>query len=230
MHKLQYILRTSPCAVNPLLSTFDGVLRNRLSKILNVERNDSHWKQASLPVQMGRLGVRSECMLAPSAFLALAAATLSLRNAILPESLHDTEDPTVSFAPASWKTLTHKDEPIGWIRHIQRAWDTPVARSAYEDLQTSYDTPANKARLKAVEAPHAGDWLNAPPLTAIGLRLSDEAIRVAVGFTLGCIIFNDMYASLVLWSTQEDSTDYRVERVIRDTSDIHNLTTLFGER
>ena len=39
---------------------------------------------------------------------------------------------------------------------------------------------------KAVAAPHAGDWFIAPPITAIGLRLSDEAIRVAVGFRLGC--------------------------------------------
>ena len=103
------------------------------------------------------------------------------------KSLHDTEDPTVSFALASWTSLTHQDEPIDGIRHNQRACDTPVARSAYEDLQTSCDTPAEKARLKAAEATHAGDWLNALPLTAIGLRLSDEAIRVAVEFRLGCI-------------------------------------------
>ena len=83
-----------------------------------------------MPVHMGGLVVRSVFMLAPSAFLASAAATLSLQNVILPESLHDTQDPTVSFVLASWKTLTHNDEPIGGIRHIQRAWDTPVARSA----------------------------------------------------------------------------------------------------
>ena len=71
-------------------------------------------------------------MLAPSAFL--VSATLSLQNAIPPKSLHDTEDPTVSFALASWMILTHKDEPNGEIRHIQQAWDTPVERSAYEDL------------------------------------------------------------------------------------------------
>ena len=62
-----------------------------------------------------------------------------------------------------------------------------MACSAYEDLQTSCDMPADKARLKAAKAPHAGDWLNAPPLKAIGLRLSDEAIRVTVGLMLGCI-------------------------------------------
>jgi len=39
----------------------------------------------------------------------------------------------------------------------------------------------DKARLLAVSSPYAGDWLHAPPITAVGLRLSDEAVRVASG-------------------------------------------------
>ena len=62
-----------------------------------------------------------------------------------------------------------------------------MTQSAYTHLQTRCDTPADTARLKAIAAPHAGDWLNTPPITAIGLRLSNEAIRVAVGCRLGCI-------------------------------------------
>ena len=46
-------------------------------------------------------------------------------------------------------------------------------------------SPEDLARLKAVVTSHAGDWLHAPPLTAVGLRLSDEAIRVAIGYRLG---------------------------------------------
>ena len=104
MPKLQYILRTSPCAGNPLLSAFDDVLRRGLSKILNVDLGDSQWTQASLPVQMGGLGVRSASMLASSAFPTSAAATLSLQNAILSETLRDTEDTMVAFTLAIWKT------------------------------------------------------------------------------------------------------------------------------
>ena len=66
-------------------SAFDDVQRRCLSKIVNFDLNDSQWIQASQPVQMGGLGVRSASMLAPSAFLASAAATLSLQNAILPK-------------------------------------------------------------------------------------------------------------------------------------------------
>jgi len=35
-----------------------------------------------------------------------------------------------------------------------------------------------KARLLSSLAPHAGDWLNAVPITAVGLRLTNEALRV----------------------------------------------------
>ena len=37
----------------------------------------------------------------------------------------------------------------------------------------------------ASKALHSSDWLYALPITACGLRLSDEAIRVAVGLRLG---------------------------------------------
>ena len=74
MPKLLYILRIN----NPLLQQFDMVLKNRLETILNVQLSDTQWKQASLPVHMGGLGVRSACMLIPSAFLTSVAATLPL--------------------------------------------------------------------------------------------------------------------------------------------------------
>ena len=43
----------------------------------------------------------------------------------------------------------------------------------------------DKARLLASKVPHSSDWLYALPITACGLRLSDEAIRVAGGLRLG---------------------------------------------
>ena len=43
----------------------------------------------------------------------------------------------------------------------------------------------DKAKLLASKALHSSDWLYALPITACGLLLSDEAIRVAVGLRLG---------------------------------------------
>jgi len=45
--------------------------------------------------------------------------------------------------------------------------------------------PSQKARFLASLAPHSGDWLLALPITNCGLRLDDEAVRVAVGMRLG---------------------------------------------
>ena len=44
---------------------------------------------------------------------------------------------------------------------------------------------ASRSRLLAVSAEHSSDWLSALPISSCGLRLSDEAIRVAVGLRLG---------------------------------------------
>ena len=98
MPKLLYILRTFPCAGITLLSTFDNVLRSGLSKIINVDLNDSQWTQATLSVHIRGLGVRSACKLAPIAYLASAAATFSLQEAILPKPLRHTDDIAVSYA------------------------------------------------------------------------------------------------------------------------------------
>ena len=42
-----------------------------------------------------------------------------------------------------------------------------------------------RARLLATSAPHSGDWLLAIPIYSCGLRLDNEAIRIAVGLRLG---------------------------------------------
>ena len=72
------------------------MLKNGLEAILNVKLSDTQWKQARLPVHMGVLGVRSAFMLGPSAFLASAAATLSLQEAILSASVAGADDTAVS--------------------------------------------------------------------------------------------------------------------------------------
>ena len=85
--KLQNVLRSSPCSGHPTLAEFDKQLRIGLSSITNCEITDIAWIQASQPIRCSGLGVRSVEMLAPSAYLASAAATLTLQNDILALSL-----------------------------------------------------------------------------------------------------------------------------------------------
>ena len=83
--KLMYTLRTSCCINSDLLAQFDSTVRAGLESILNVELSDTQWLQAALTVHEGGLGVRSVVSLAPSAFLASAVSTRSLRDEILPQ-------------------------------------------------------------------------------------------------------------------------------------------------
>ena len=124
-------------------------------------------------------------MLTPSAFLASVAATLPLQEAILSASVAGADDTAVSNIKTTWSCLANTTEPSDLFKHIQRAWDAPVSTVAYNVLMSTSQTPVDLARLKAVVTPHAGDWLHAPPLTAVGLRLSDEAVRVSIDYRLG---------------------------------------------
>lgn len=186
MPKLLYLLRTAECSGNALLSKFDETLRKGLSQILNVELSDEQWLQASLPTKNGGLGIRSAKMLAPSAFLASAASTLPLQQSILPEPFKSSPDSTVAETQTHWKTLSGTEEPKPEEQHIQKAWDSIIANKQHETCLSRATTEIDKARLLAAAAPHSGDWLNAPPITAVGLRLDDEATRVAVAQRLGC--------------------------------------------
>ena len=71
------------------------------------------------------------------------------------------------------------------LQAIQKVWDGAVASAFQADLLARADTPTDGARLLSSYADHSGDWLNAPPITEVGLRLNDEMIRISVGTRLG---------------------------------------------
>ena len=74
--------------------------------------------------------------------------------------------------------------PVDSDIHKQRKWDKTVIDAEFNH----YSEPYHKARLLAAAAPHSGDWLHALPISACGLHLEDNAIRVAVGLRLSSAI------------------------------------------
>ena len=154
--------------------------------ILNVDVNDTQWLQASLPVGNGGLGIRSAEMLAPSAFLASAASTHSLQQSILPDCIKVLEDKSVTTTEEQWLAMSRSAKPATERQHIQKAWDGLVAKTYQTQLLSQTSSETDRARLLAASSTHSGDWLHAAPIVSIGLRLSDEATRIAVAHRLGC--------------------------------------------
>ena len=80
--------------------------------------------------------------------------------------------------------------PVGQPAGKQSSWDKPNVDTTYASLLATQNDDHNRARLLAASAPHSGDWLHALPISSCGLRLDDEAVRVAVGLRLGSNLCN----------------------------------------
>jgi len=71
------------------------------------------------------------------------------------------------------------------VDHIQKVWDGLVATNVQSAILSRARCTVDKTRLLAASSRHSGDWLHAPSITAVGLRLSGEVVRVAVAHRLG---------------------------------------------
>jgi len=76
-------------------------------------------------------------------------------------------------------------EPVGELSYRQSASDRPGIAAVRSQLEAGLVGARQKATFLAASARHNGDWLLALPISACGLRLDDEAGRVAVALCLG---------------------------------------------
>ena len=67
----------------------------------------------------------------------------------------------------------------------QKSWDTPIVNAAYDQLLESTPDDMSRASLLAAHARESGAWFNALPVSALGLCMDDDTVRVAMGLRLG---------------------------------------------
>ena len=184
--KILYVLQTAPCFYSTILETFDPELRSILSTVLNVSLdNNSTWAQATLPIASGGIGIRSSIQLAPSAFLASAAGSSTLVYQTLPDRLAKVPYQAKEDALNEWTRVTDCDPPTSPDDKKQKAWDTPCIQTTLNTLLRTSIDDTTRARLLAATTKEAGAWLNALPITSVGLRMEDDVIRIAAGLGLG---------------------------------------------
>ena len=92
--KVNHFLRTvPPNSILPQLQLFDSNLRYSLSRVCNASVSDQAWRQATLPLSLGGLGLRKASCVSPAAFLGSCVGSQGLCARLL-ALFHDS---TVTF-------------------------------------------------------------------------------------------------------------------------------------
>lgn len=183
--KMLYLLRTFPFFQNHshLLMEFDIIQRRSLESILNCSMTPEACEQAFLPVKFGGLGLRRASDLSLPAFLASFHSVSKTVFDIL-QTAHS--DSLVTEATSTWESkCPHSVRPTGKRSELQSAWDSPIVQLQFDGLLNSATDSATKSRLLSVSSPGAGAWLEALPLSSLGLKLSDEHLRIIISLRLG---------------------------------------------
>ena len=187
--RILYALRSSPCSGHSLLLRFDTLARSVLSDILNIEFTNTQWLQATLPINVGGLGVRSVSLLAPSAFLASAAGAFPLIQSLIPDSFSADQDADMDAALICWRDQVPNELPCPMAQGSQKAWDSACVATIVNNITNAASGDAHVvARWKAISSRGASAWLSALPMSSCGLRMSNECVRIAAGLRLGCTL------------------------------------------
>ena len=137
------------------------------------------WLKASLPSSSGGINLRSASLHAPAAYLASASCSQELVGKMLghPSSCSPHNGSVVAALSASasrpdWQTLEDINVPLR-----QHSLSLAIDEATHQRLLSSAPSTRARALVHSSALPHAGDWLNGVPSTALGLHLQDQEFR-----------------------------------------------------
>ena len=82
-------------------------------------------------------------------------------------------------------------QPQGGTEIHQRSWDKIATSAKVNTLLIRQGVSEfDKARMLAAGAASSGAWLKALPLDQLGLKMSDNEVRIAAGLRLGCPVIH----------------------------------------
>ena len=124
------------------------------------------------------------------AFLASATGAKCALSCILPEDYLD-----ASFEKALNLWLTKANLSEAPSDFIQKHWRSPLGNATFDQLITDLDVE-NVKRLNAYQDLFGSAWLNVVPSKILGLKFTDQQLRISLSLRLGSKICEN---HLLLW-------------------------------
>ena len=161
-------------------------MREALSDLAGSPLPDWAWLKASLPSSLGGFNIRKASLHAPAAYISSFHQVQPLILGILDRSpMAPPHLPSAICALAQaaarpeWGSIQDID-----VRVIQHCLSHAVDEAQYTGLLA--DAPDSLARVLPLSSsiPHAGDWLNVVPSTALGLHLQDREFHLCLVYWL----------------------------------------------
>jgi len=101
---------------------------------------------------------------------------------LLLNKMRQTDELLQSFTRVDVGSASLLGAPLFHGSELDKSWSI-----CCDDLlvESSLSSPFQRASFFAASSQHSGDWLFALPVASCGMRLDDEAVRVAIGLRLG---------------------------------------------
>ena len=187
--KFAFALRTVDTSNHPdILQDFDLVVKEGIEGILGAPLPPFQWDQASLPLSLGGLGLRSAAKHGAAAYLASVGDSELLVQDI--RGQRGAEEVGGERALASLNLQLGEVLSIQEARGLrQKALSGLIDCEAASRLLEAAAGTRDRARLNCVSRAGAGDWLSALPSKALGLHLRKSEFILAARYRLGLPVF-----------------------------------------
>jgi hypothetical protein len=189
--KVAHLLRTCPPdVIQGALEKFDELMREAVSDLAGCSLSNWAWLKSSLPSSLGGLNIRHATLHAPAAFIGSFQQSESVISDILghpakaPQHLSNTISALArAAARPEWVST---DVPLR-CHTLSRSID----EASFSLLLARAPDVRSKALALSSAIPHAGDWLNVVPSSALGLHLLDREFRLCLRYWLGLPMFEN---------------------------------------
>jgi hypothetical protein len=182
--KFNFLLRTTPFwKFSNYVSSIDSSLKSCLERILNLRLTDLQWRQSTLPIRFGGLGIRRISDICLPAFLSSINGVKKLVSLLLNSKDNELNIHHYDEALAAWGVANENEIPT--IPQFQKNWDNINIKGIIAN-DLIFNSPRDLARFKALQCRESGSWLHAIPSPNIGTLLDNTSFQVCIGLRLGC--------------------------------------------